>query len=121
MLLVSLRTSSIDQRPGLDHPSFESAPRSPKWPALRDRYFKSNPECAACGSGEDCQIHHVKSFLYFPESELDPGNLITLCRHHHLLIGHGDNFKAWNPGVRDDAAEVRRVVDRAKRNRQMER
>lgn len=80
--------------------------RSPRWPAVRDGFLKTHPACAACGGTLRLQVHHVKPFHAHPELELDPRNLITLCMGEedcHLNIGHGDNWKAWNPGVRQDA------------------
>ena len=32
----------------------------------------------------------------------------------HLLIGHGDSFKAYNPNVREDAASVLQNVSNLK-------
>ena len=57
--------------------------------------------------------------------ELDPNNLISLCmdKGHdcHILIGHGDDFKAYNPNVVADATEallhpekIREIQERAK-------
>ncbi|GCE29115.1 hypothetical protein KDA_45990 [Dictyobacter alpinus] len=51
-------------------------------------------------------MHHIKPFHLYPELELDPGNLITLCeikgRTHHLLIGHLDDWQSYNLRVRAD-------------------
>jgi len=84
-----------------------SAKRSPKWPAVRKNHLKANPTCAACGSVKDLEVHHIKPFHLFPELELDPGNLITVCEsmfvEHHLKKGHTVNGKSsWkinNPDV----------------------
>jgi hypothetical protein len=45
----------------------------------------------------------------FPKKELDPQNLIVLCmgpNECHIRIGHGDNYRVYNPKVVADAAEV---------------
>ena len=45
----------------------------------------------------------------FPQLELDPNNLITLCMGKlecHLQLGHLGNFKFYNPNIRKDAAIV---------------
>lgn len=60
-----------------------------------------------CGyRGRGLQVHHIKPFHLHPDLELDPDNLITLCeikgRDHHLLIGHLDDWEAYNPNVRHD-------------------
>lgn len=95
------------------------APRSPQWPAVRSAHLKLNPACAACGTLEFVEVHHVKSFHEHPELELEPSNLISLCRgaaNHHFRIGHDPDFEGpikanWtksNPNVRRDAANYRK-------------
>ncbi len=52
-------------------------------------------------------VHHMKPFHLDPPLELDPTNLISLCMGKfecHIRIGHGDDFKAYNPSVQVDAA-----------------
>lgn len=83
-------------------------PRSSKWAKLRKSFLQSNSECAACGSKEFLEVHHIKSFHRNPELELDITNLIVLCDkpgpdNHHLYIGHLGNFKQENPNVITDA------------------
>lgn len=83
--------------------------RSSQWPKIEHAFRASHPTCAACGGTEKLQVHHKQPFHLFPALELDPNNLITLCmgpNDCHLLIGHGDNFKMWNPNVEKDAAEA---------------
>lgn len=82
--------------------------RSSKWPKVEESFLKDNPTCAACGSTKHLNVHHKMPFHLDPSLELDPNNLITLCmdKDCHLLIGHGDNFKAYNPDVQNDAAIV---------------
>jgi len=82
--------------------------RSPEWPEVARAHLKIQPACMACGyEGEGLQVHHIKPFHLFPELELDPNNLITLCeikgRDHHLLIGHLDNWESYNLNVHTDA------------------
>ena len=79
-------------------------PRSPKWPALAKAHLKQEGWCRYCGSVEHLEVHHVLPFHLFPDQELNPANLITLCMNPaslcHLRIGHlGDWFK-YNPKVR---------------------
>jgi 5-methylcytosine-specific restriction protein A len=80
--------------------------RSDKWPTVEKHFKANNPRCAACNGQTRLNVHHVQPFHLRPELELDFDNLITLCMgpvECHLKIGHGDDFKAWNPGVREDA------------------
>jgi len=86
--------------------------RSGRWPAVRRQYIEQHGECAACGATDDLQVHHVRPYHLFPDKELDPDNLITLCGAPHggchLWLGHLRDFKAANPFVREDAARYRK-------------
>ena len=79
--------------------------RSPKWPHVEKLHLKLEPSCAACGSTKKLNVHHKKPFHLFPELELDMHNLITLCmdKECHEKIGHGGNFKDYNPEVAEDS------------------
>ncbi len=88
----------------------KASTRSAEWPKTRKLFLKSNPKCACCGSTALLQVHHLVPFHLHHELELDPKNLITLCMSKnecHLLVGHGDNFKKYNPYV---AADVKNVA-----------
>lgn len=102
--------------------------RSPLWPKLEKTYRKSHPICECCGSNTKLNVHHKKPFHLYPELELDPDNLITLCmdpkRECHIKIGHGDDFKDYNPNVEHDVSELHSditlfdtVAETAKSNR----
>jgi len=84
--------------------------RSPKWAGVRRKHLKDHPTCAACSSKRLPQVHHITPFSDRPELELDPTNLITLCMSKnecHLMIGHGHNFRFFNPNVVPNAAMVK--------------
>jgi len=87
-----------------------NAARSPEWPKTERAFLKDNPTCAACGGTSHLNVHHKKPFHLDKALELDPTNLITLCmgmgKHCHLLVGHGDDFKAFNPSVETDASKI---------------
>ena len=88
--------------------------RSNHWPTVRKAHLKNQPDCAACGGTSFLQVHHKMPFHDDPSKELDPANLITLCMGKtecHLKIGHGDNFKAFNPTVEPDSQTVRTHPD----------
>ncbi|HET8843661.1 MAG TPA: HNH endonuclease signature motif containing protein [Ktedonobacteraceae bacterium] len=81
--------------------------RSPEWDRVAHEHLAHEPGCRVCGhTGQGLQVHHIKPFHLFPELELDPNNLITLCelkgRDHHLLIGHLDDWESYNLAVRKD-------------------
>ena len=82
--------------------------RSPKWPHVEKLHLKLEPSCAACGSTKKLNVHHKKPFHLFPDLELDLNNLITLCmdKECHIKIGHGGDFKDYNPQVTEDSAKV---------------
>ena len=80
--------------------------RSPRWPAVRGAHLKRNPTCAACGTRDKLEVHHIHPFHIYPELELVGSNLLTLCEtggNCHLMIGHLKNFKSYNIAVRKDA------------------
>lgn len=99
--------------------SHKSHARSPEWAKIRDAFVEKNPSCAACGGGVDIQVHHILPFHLHPELELETTNLISLCMGDdqcHLMIGHGDSFRFFNPNVVEDAARfaASSTEDRAK-------
>lgn len=90
--------------------------RSSKWPRVRAAHIEQFPTCAACGSGDALNVHHIKPVWLYPKLELEPTNLITLCEKHHYTVGHDPdgpfepqkpNWKSWNPSVRLHAATMR--------------
>ena len=103
--------------------------RSPQWPHVEKTFLATHSSCAACGLSKSLNVHHKKPFHLHPEDELDPTNLISLCmgpNECHIRVGHGDNFKAYNPNVEKDAAESlvnaaarQSIWARAKANRLM--
>lgn len=90
-------------------------PRDPHWASVRKAFLSAHLECAACGSSKSLEAHHVMPFHIDPQRELDPTNLIALClspgRWCHLAIGHGGNYRAYNPAARDDADAMRAALD----------
>lgn len=83
--------------------------RSPRWNKVKAMHLAMEPTCAACGGEVRLQVHHIKPYHLQPELELDLSNLVTLCmgpNECHLHVGHGDDFKAYNPDVLYDAHDV---------------
>ena len=77
----------------------KSFTRDDSWPIVRNRFVERYPYCECCGTEEDINVHHIMPVKWFPELELIPYNLITLCRGHHFTYGHLRNWKKWNPMV----------------------
>lgn len=86
------------------------AQRSSQWATVRAAHLEREPVCVACGGDNDIQVHHVIPIGVNPSLELDPGNLITLCRRDHLTFGHFGNFERHNPRVRQHAETYRRWI-----------
>jgi len=89
--------------------------RSKDWPKVRAAHLKKQPRCMACGSGKNLAVHHKQPFQWFPQLELDPENLITLCEgdtlNCHLWLGHCGNFAKWyNPKVVESAKRFRDML-----------
>jgi hypothetical protein len=90
------------------------SPRSPQWPAFRDRWIAGRP-CAVCGANQFVEAHHIIPFEMAPERELDEDNLIPLCSDNrgcdcHLLFGHLGSFLCYNPSVVEDAVWMRNKI-----------
>jgi len=102
------RTKVRDAAAGIEKP------RSPLWPKTEKAYRKLHPVCECCGSKVKLNVHHKKPFHLYPELELDETNLITLCmdKECHLKIGHGDNFKDYNPNVVIDVQELNQDISK---------
>lgn len=96
--------------------------RSPLWRRARSVHLTNHPYCEVCGTLENREVHHILPFHLYPEYELVPSNLFTLCRTHHFGVGHdpdgpGDLFPLWsvfNPAVREDSAALRALLFHAK-------
>ena len=84
--------------------------RSSQWTDLQKAHLKLSPICLVCGTKRRRQVHHIKPYHLFPELELDPTNLITLCLPHHLLVGHLQYWRSWNPQVVEMAAMLHQAI-----------
>lgn len=88
-----------------------TARRSSHWPSVRLAHLLQHPTCIVCGGTKKLQVHHIKPFHLYPELELIPDNLATLCEakrggvNCHLWFGHLGWFKSFNVDVIANAAE----------------
>lgn len=69
--------------------------RSPKWRKRRKIHITAFPLCVVCGK-KGSEVHHVKPFHLFPHLELESTNMATMCRKHHFIFGHLENWKLFN-------------------------
>ena len=115
VLLASAAYVAMPRPEAEYRPVVSSQPRSPQWPAVRAEHLERHPVCEACGSSERLEVHHIEPFHTNPDRELDPKNLITLCRRHHWEVGHDPdgpgprrpNWSLSNPNVKRDAERMR--------------
>lgn len=95
-----------------------SAKRSSQWRRVRAEHLKNNPVCAICEGETKLRVHHIKPFHLYPELELEPSNLLTLCEclsygiNCHLLVGHLGNYRNINcDSVADSATWNNKIKD----------
>jgi hypothetical protein len=103
----------------LGRPVF-GAGRDPRWRAVRAAHLRGQPECQACAARRGLEVHHVEPVHLRPDRELDPGNLITLCRACHFAFGHCWDWGLANPEVRADCNQwrhKRRLAEEARARR----
>jgi hypothetical protein len=86
-----------------------SGPRSGGWATVRNRHVETHPRCEACGTDKELNVHHLQPFHVHPELELDPKNLITLCRAHHFWLGHRGDWSNENPNCFRDVKEYKHL------------
>ena len=79
--------------------------RSKEWNLVRKNHLAWCPGCAACNSRDKLEVHHIVPFAVDPNLELCTTNLITLCAHCHLVIGHLRDYKIYNDNVVKDAKD----------------
>lgn len=85
-------------------PDLIGAKRNPKWHTLRNKHIEDNPSCICCGKIDQQEVHHISPVSIAPELELEPSNLVTMCERCHLVIGHLNDWKKYNPSVVQDSA-----------------
>lgn len=86
--------------------------RSNGWRKVRNLQIKLFPRCAVCGTKKTPEAHHIKSFKNKPELELDPDNLITLCRRCHFVFGHCFYWRAINKEILRTVEFIKGVKNR---------
>lgn len=92
-------------------------PRDQRWKAARRDHLKKQPWCIACRIQyrgviafiirifRRMTVHHIYPFhivqtLDRGDLELDSRNLVTLCKGHHRVLGHLDDWMCYNPHVK---------------------
>jgi hypothetical protein len=73
--------------------------RSANWKIIRRQHLGENPFCSGCKKTDKLEVHHIEPYHVNPNRELDPSNLITLCKSCHFTIGHLMDWNSWNIDV----------------------
>jgi len=78
-------------------------------------HIRKYPQCAVCGCQRtflriSLEAHHVVPVHVDPGLAADPHNLITLCKTHHLYVGHLGNYHAWNSNLYATINAIRQAV-----------
>ena len=76
--------------------------RSSNWNKIRKTHLEENNSCCGCGKTDKLEVHHIEPYHVNPNRELDPSNLITLCKSCHFTIGHLMDWNSWNIDVIND-------------------
>jgi len=87
--------------------TIEILSRSGRWRTVRARHLVVQNACQACGTDGELEVHHIKP-VHAGGDELDPDNLITLCRPCHFALGHACDWRAWRPEITALAKHIRR-------------
>lgn len=87
------------------------AVRSGRWRSVRAAHLKREPACQCCNRTVSLEVHHIRP-VHADGGELDEANLITLCRDCHFCVGHGCDWMAWRPEVKELAKLLRDGVCR---------
>lgn len=91
--------------------------RDAGWPRAKREHLAKQPWCIACERQHrgaiaavlrffrGVDVHHIYPFhivrvLDRPDLECDSRNLVTLCRGHHLVLGHFNDWNCYNPHVK---------------------
>lgn len=76
--------------------------RSGKWSSVRKDHLNTQPHCQSCGNYKNLQVHHIIPVSVDKNKELDPENLITLCKTCHFVFGHLMDWNSWNNEIIND-------------------
>jgi len=103
------------------------------WGKIARQHLIGQPKCLICGLNVlynliqegSCNVHHKYPLQHCiavnrPDLELDRRNMFTVCArhfdHHHLLIGHLEDWESYNPHLETTIALVRNLTQVQIRN-----
>ena len=85
--------------------------RSSEWTRVRGQFLAKNNRCAACGTKDNLNAHHIVPFHLDRSKELEESNLIALCRDDHLTFGH---LKCWSSYNKDVIKDAEKYLEKVK-------
>ena len=77
--------------------------RSSGWQSVRNNHIEVFSRCESCGSEKKLNVHHLKDYSHYPELELEPTNLWTMCRKCHYFVGHLNSWYSLNNNCVEDS------------------
>lgn len=80
------------------------AKRSSSWGTFRKQYIKD--KCEVCRKGYFLELHHVIPVNVDKSKELDPDNVVTVCRSCHFSWGHFFSWRKFNGQIKNDIIRV---------------
>ena len=88
-------------------PGSLGAARSSGWNVFRRIHIKDYCELCEIKVGllKPLELHHIERFTDKPELELDPDNVITVCRPCHLRFAHLGSFQSYCLEIKELAEE----------------
>lgn len=85
-------------------PAVQSVTQSRQGAKVRaavEKHLARESWCAWCGTTNGLQVHHIIPLYRRPDLAATDANLVTLCRHDHLALGHpGGDTRKWIPNLR---------------------
>lgn len=101
-VMVGLAFAAISLAVPLALSSPASDARAHAGPVMR-QYRAAHPACEACGATDGVEVHHIIPCHVAPDKADDLGNLITLCRPCHHVLGHANDqrWQRYAPNVRE--------------------
>ena len=92
--------------------TLSTLPRNSEWIKVRRIFLKTHRQCEFCGSRKR-DAHHILPAWKYPEVELEPDNLMALCKQCHFVFGHLFNWKKYNIFLKQDLEIWRKKVKEA--------
>jgi len=82
--------------------AYDSGTLSYRWQKKRNLYLKTHGKwCRICGYTKKIEVHHIIPRHVNSTLALATFNLVALCDDCHFHVGHFNNYKLYNPDIRE--------------------